>query len=92
MSSTIDSQTSTIKMTTRRKLDTAQTDQFVIPTDVAIDMGYAFTSNTNNIGVKHTSRGSWTLLLPSDGSAGTGAGYIIYQMSAAIAVASILII
>ena len=79
-------------MTTRRKLDTNQTNQFVIPLDVAIPMGYAFTSNSNNIGVKHTSRGSWTLLLRSDGSVGTGAGFLFYQMSAAIAVTSILLI
>ena len=78
-------------MTTRRKLDTDQTNQFVIPLDIAIDMGYAFTSDSNRIGDKHTSRGSWSLLLPSDGSAATGAGFLMYQMSAAIAVALILL-
>ena len=78
-------------MTTRRKLDTDQTNQFVIPLDVAIDMGYAFTSYSNSIGDKHTKKGSWTLLLPSDGSAATGAGFLMYQMSAVIAVVSILI-
>ena len=78
-------------MTTRRKLDTDKTNQFVIPLDVAIDMGYAFNSNSNSIGNKHTKKGSWTLLLPSDGSAATGAGFLIYQTSAAIAVASILL-
>ena len=78
-------------MTTRRKLDTDQTNQFVIPLDVAVDMGYAFNSNSNSIGNKHTSRGSWSLLLPSDGSAATGAGFLMYQMSAAIAVVSFLL-
>ena len=78
-------------MTTRRKLDTDQNNQYVIPLDIAIDMGYAFNSDTNNIGSKHTNKGSWTLLLPSDGSSAKGAGFLVYQMSAAIAFAATML-
>ena len=49
VSSTITSQTSTITLTTRRPINTNLGQQFVFPLDIAIDMGWAGNSESNNV-------------------------------------------
>ena len=61
-------------MTTRRLINPNIANQFSIPLDTDINMGYAANDNSNSLGNQHTQFGSWILNLPSDGTASGGSG------------------
>ena len=72
--STVDSATDTIQMTTRRPINPNIANQFSIPLDTDINMGYAANDSKNSLSYQHTIFGSWILNLPSDGTASGGTG------------------
>ena len=61
-------------MTTRRPINPGFSNQFSIPLDSDINMGFGANDNTNSLSSKHKIFGSWVLNLPSDGTASGGSG------------------
>ena len=74
VTSTVTTSSQTITMTTRRALDPAVAQQFSIPLDTDITMGYATNDQTNSLNTVHNLFGSWTFNLASDGSSSGGTG------------------
>ena len=90
MTDSVTSATSTVTLTTTRKLNTGKTNQYVLSLDKDITMGYACQMTSNNLGTKHTTAGAWTLFIPSDGSV-AGAGSLIYSAAVAISAATLIL-
>ena len=55
-------------MTTRRKLNTGDSLDYVIPLDTPITIGWAYLLTSNNMQHIHQDVGVFELTIPSDGS------------------------